>query len=138
MLKIVYYDRLYLMIGRNMNILLVEDDIDLLEFEEVVFKKNFKGSVVVTAKNGKEALELCQSQTFDIIVTDINMPIMNGFKFIENLETQCPNAFNKIYVVSGYFDNEKVSRKAITKYFHKPINYETLVTNIKDDLQSAA
>lgn len=117
-----------------MNILLVEDDIDLLEFEEFFFKNHFKDATIELAHNGQEALDHCSLKCFDIIITDINMPIMNGFKFIENLNARYPDNFKKLYVLSGCIANEALVNVNITHYFSKPVSYDSVLKRIESDL----
>jgi CheY-like chemotaxis protein len=120
-----------------MKILLVEDDADILEFEEFFFRKHFSNADVFVAGNGLEAFNLCTQHCFDFIVTDINMPIMDGFKFIEKISKECPNAFSKIYILSGCLANESNLPKdiKIAKFFSKPMSYESLTKDIELDLK---
>lgn len=120
-----------------MKILLVEDDSDILEFEEFFFQKHFDSATIYLAKNGLEALDLCSNNTFEFILTDINMPIMDGFKFIEKVSLDYPKSFTKMYVLSGCLSNEANQSKnsRINKFFSKPMNYELLTTEIEADLK---
>lgn len=120
-----------------MKILLVEDDSDILEFEEFCFQKYFNSAQIYLAKNGLEAFDLCKVNTFDFVLTDINMPIMDGFTFIEKVSKEYPNSFKKMYVLSGCLSNESYTNKnnRINKFFSKPMNYELLVVEIDEDLK---
>jgi CheY-like chemotaxis protein len=67
------------MIGSKINILIVDDDQDLLDLMVEIFdEKKFK---VITAHDGIEANFKFQNQDFDIIITDIRMPKMDGLAF---------------------------------------------------------
>ena len=46
------------------------------------------GAIVTIAHNGKEALDLCLKNDFDLILSDIEMPVMDGFEFIKECNTQ--------------------------------------------------
>ena len=59
-------------------ILWADDEIDLLR-PYVLFLEE-KGYEVVTTTNGKDAVELCQKETFDIIFLDENMPGLSGLE----------------------------------------------------------
>ncbi len=66
----------------SFNILLVEDNQDMMDYISDTLSKlgNIK-----KAKNGKEALNLLDSFTPDIIITDLMMPVMGGQELVENL-----------------------------------------------------
>lgn len=48
-------------------------------------------AAVYEASNGKDALHVVEQQALDLILSDINMPVMNGLEFVENLQ-KVPNA----------------------------------------------
>ena len=62
----------------GMRVLLVEDDLFNQAVTREVLKK--QGCEVVTASNGREAVELFRNQTFDLVLTDIQMPEVDGFE----------------------------------------------------------
>ena len=63
-----------------MNILIVDDNTNNLYLLEVLFRSN--GYQVATARNGIEALEKLHGTPFDGIISDILMPIMDGFRLV--------------------------------------------------------
>jgi len=65
-------------------ILLVEDDTDLCFAYELILKH--EGYDVIVARNGQEALDVLTSHQPHLILLDIFMPIMDGRKFLEELE----------------------------------------------------
>lgn len=64
-------------------ILIVEDNIDLTDAYELVFKK--EGFDIRVVYDGKQAEEMLESFSPDVILLDIMMPQMNGFEFLKNL-----------------------------------------------------
>lgn len=79
--------------------------------------------VVGEAKNGKEGLEIIADVKPDIIVLDINMPVMNGLEMIERL----PYQIYSYIVVSGYseFDYaKKAIRLNVSDYLVKPLDHK--------------
>ncbi|WP_353093330.1 response regulator [Tissierella praeacuta] len=81
-------------------------------------------SVVGTAQDGEEALQLINIYQPEIILMDINMPFMNGLEVIEKTREIDPNA--KIIIISGY-DQFEYAQKALDlgvfSYLLKPIQY---------------
>jgi DNA-binding response OmpR family regulator len=57
-------------------VLVIDDELHIRRVVEVKLKK--RGYRVITAKNGRQGLDLIHSQQPDAVVTDINMPLMNG------------------------------------------------------------
>ena len=64
-------------------ILIVEDVPNVLELLEVTLR--FKGYAVITARNGEEALEVIAQTRPVLIITDILMPKMDGYAFVQKL-----------------------------------------------------
>lgn len=67
---------------------------------------SLKGYAVVTAKDGSEAIKLLQSQSVDLVLTDLMMPNVNGRELLQNMATLFPE-IPKI-VLSGYGTNEDI------------------------------
>lgn len=65
------------------NVLFVEDDGELREVIGTILEEFFQN--VYLAKDGEDALEVFKNNHCDIVITDIHMPKMNGFKLIENM-----------------------------------------------------
>lgn len=88
--------------------------------------------IVGTARNGIEALELCQTHVPDLVMSDIRMPLMDGITFVQNLREI--NETCKVLMVTGYQDFEyarSLMRYGVSDYILKPINYEELENCIR-------
>jgi len=64
-------------------ILIVDDSPSLRQMVEMALKS--AGYNVTAAKDGQEALDICKSRSFDFVLTDQNMPRMDGLTLIKNL-----------------------------------------------------
>src|SRR6266508_6813983 len=64
-------------------LLIVEDDPDILELLETTLK--FRGYRVITARNGREGLEVVKKQHPAIVIADIMMPKLDGFGLVHRL-----------------------------------------------------
>jgi DNA-binding response OmpR family regulator len=74
---------------RKDRILWADDEMDLLS-PYILFLEE-KGYEVATATNGKDAVELCQKETFDIIFLDENMPGLSGLETLALIKEIDPN-----------------------------------------------
>lgn len=90
-----------------------------------------QGHEIVQAENGQEGFELFSSSPFDLIITDINMPVMNGFEFSEKVRSgDSPAADIPIIVLSTEFSDEVKERGrniGVNAWMVKPAEEEKLV-----------
>ena len=93
-------------------------------------KYGFK--IVGEAENGKEALEVIEATCPDVIITDIEMPFMDGLELSKITREKYPTV--KIVILTG-FDEFKYAQSAIelevVEYILKPVSSEGLITTIK-------
>ncbi|MFA9397892.1 MAG: response regulator [Clostridiaceae bacterium] len=112
---------------------LVADDI--LETRKVICKmidmEEEKISIVGEASNGKEVLELIPKVKPDVVLMDINMPILNGLEATEMISKQFPKVTVIIMSVQG--ENEYLKKAMFCgakEYIVKPFNFEMLINTI--------
>lgn len=92
------------------------------------------GFSVVQAEDGVHGLEVLESETPDVIVTDINMPRMDGFGFIEGVRRHEKHRAVPILVLTTESDSEKkdrARRAGATGWIVKPFNPVKLVDAIR-------
>lgn len=108
----------------SLKILLIDDEERVPQGMRVILEEIMDGfQLSATAKNGEQALDLLEFQEFDIIITDIRMPVMNGVDFIKRVRVRLPNI--PIVVLSGHDDYEYLRvaiQYGITDYLKKPVN----------------
>jgi len=69
-----------------LNKILIVDDSKLIHSMYRLVLKRYEGCIIIDAMNGLEALEaLSRENDFDLILLDINMPVMNGLQFMEKI-----------------------------------------------------
>ena len=111
---------------KRLGVLLVDDEIMIREGFKRLFDWETHGCEVVgEAVGGMEALAKIDALVPDIVIMDINIPIMNGLKVIELARMKHPDM--AFVVVSGYDDFSycrEALRLKITDYILKPVNYE--------------
>jgi HD-like signal output (HDOD) protein len=81
---------------------------------------------VITAPSGEEGVKLLQSRKFDVVVTDLTMPNMDGLRFLGHVVKYQPDCAR--IIISGYADRLKVARCLFVghRYFSKPCNVPEL------------
>jgi signal transduction histidine kinase/ActR/RegA family two-component response regulator len=117
----------------NLHILVVEDSkVNQLLIKKILTKKNW---VVETANNGKEALEKLEKEEYDLILMDIQMPVMDGYeasKIIREKEkiTQKHIPIIALTANATEEDQRKSIEVGMDEYLTKPIKSESLYLNI--------
>lgn len=116
-------------------ILWADDEIDLLK-PHIMFLKN-KGYAVVTVNNGHDALELVESQHFDLIILDENMPGLTGLETLSRVKQIAPHIPVVMITKSEEENimNQAVGNK-IADYLIKPVNPNQILLSIKKNLHS--
>jgi signal transduction histidine kinase len=122
--------------AKDSELLIVEDETILAKIIEKAFSSYFAN--IVTAKNGQEALEKYKDNCgFDIIVTDINMPVMNGLELCKAI--RCLNKEQSIIVLSGLSDEShfiEFIELGVDSFMLKPFEFNKLASKMLTILQS--
>lgn len=110
---------------RRMKVLVVEDDGPTRTALSRLIRQT--GADVFTARDGEEGLGQMLSQRFDILLTDLRMPVMDGIEMLQHVmklpDTRRPQ---RIIAISGEYDRG-VLRGAPVAFMQKPFNIDTLL-----------
>jgi len=90
-----------------------------------------EGHLVFTAQTGKEALDEIEKSTFDLILLDYNLPVLNGREVLANLEKV--NSQIPIFLISGLsgnIENEIEQYKLVKKVIGKPFNIQEICDEV--------
>ena len=120
-------------IDTNKKILLVEDNELNYEIAKTVLEE--AGFRVDGASNGKEAVDKASDNTYDVILMDIQMPIMDGYEATKELR-KLGNRTPIIAMTANAFseDRKKAKEVGMDGYISKPIDVNTLVSTIMNIL----
>jgi len=117
----------------GLNVLVVDDEIDALELIKIFLETS--GAQVSTAQSVSEALENIKQSAPDVIVSDIGMPGVNGYEFIENVRRLAPEKGGKIPAIAltAYARNEdrlEALRYGFQTHIAKPVEMNELITTV--------
>ncbi len=125
------------------NILIVEDEKFVRQgIKTMIERSGFCSGEIVECKNGLEALEAVKMRKFNLILTDIKMPNMDGLTFIKNIKEQAASTAY-IVIISGYDDFSfavEAMRYGAREYLLKPIereNFYSMLKNIKEEIEAS-
>jgi signal transduction histidine kinase len=111
---------------KDLNILWVDDDSLIRDIaEEMLEVLEHKGKIV---QNGEKALELLKNESFDLVVTDIGMPGMNGWDLADKIREEFNDKI-KIIALTGWGDqisDEKRKQHGVSELLSKPFKIEQL------------
>ena len=113
-------------------ILAVDDERHIVRLVEVNLQR--AGYEVVTAYDGKEALEKVKTENPDLVVLDVMMPFMDGFEVLRNLKANPETAEIPVIMLTAKAQDADVFRgwqSGVDCYLTKPFNPMELLTFVK-------
>jgi two-component system alkaline phosphatase synthesis response regulator PhoP len=113
-------------------ILAVDDERHIVRLVEVNLQR--AGYEVVTAYDGREALEKVQSENPDLVVLDVMMPYMDGFEVLKNLKADPATAEIPVIMLTAKAQDADVFKgwqSGVDCYLTKPFNPMELLTFVK-------
>ncbi|WP_334057457.1 ATP-binding response regulator [Polaribacter sp. P097] len=118
----------------NKKILVTDDNkINILVLKKILEKEN---AIIDEACNGLEAVEATKSKKYDLIIMDLNMPVMSGEKAIANIRKLDKDIPIIIITASNSYDLEDFKNQNISYTIRKPFVPKELLQNIKKALSN--
>jgi CheY-like chemotaxis protein len=119
-------------------IMVIDDEQVVLKYLKKVLERH--GYNTITAENGKESLQILENQQDppDLIISDINMPEMDGYSFYETLTQDLRWRFIPFVFASGlsHPDDIRLAKKlGVDDYLTKPINVEDLLAVVEGKIK---
>ncbi len=122
----------------NKRLLLIDDDPNLILLVKDYLE--FRGYEVITAENGREALEILDNEVPDMIICDVMMPEMDGYAFVEHVRQDSRTSWIPVLFLSAKGqsqDRVKGLNQGADVYMVKPFEPEELVAQVESSLKQA-
>ena len=117
-------------------ILIVEDDLKSLKLFRDLLQAT--GYAILEATNGKKAVELAREKKPDLILMDIQMPVMDGFEATKILNADGDTENIPIIALTSYAmknDKEKIREAGCNGYISKPIDTKEFLKKVAEYLR---
>jgi two-component system CheB/CheR fusion protein len=117
----------------GLTILLVDDMADLVNSFKMLLE--MEGATVLTAMTAKEGLKMLAENEIELLISDISMPDMDGYRFIEEVRKQPKYADIPAIALSGLGrakDAKRASEAGFTVHMSKPVSIPMLIKTAKD------
>ncbi len=115
----------------NFKILIAEDE--EITLKHLIYSLQKEGYKVAGVRNGREALERIEGAHFDVLVTDIRMPEMNGIELLDRVREKAPEV--EVLVITGFGSIGSAvdaMRKGAYDYITKPFDLDELIHRVKN------
>ncbi len=119
----------------KINILIVDNDTLLIKVLADFLSKDSRFNVL-TALNGKEALEIVEKHKVELVITDLKMPVMDGIELLSTLQKDIPNIKAIILTAHSNIDSYiETMELGAHEYLNKPVDLHLLKEVINKLLQ---
>jgi CheY-like chemotaxis protein len=113
-------------------VLVVEDDPTVRGTLALILES--EGYVIATAANGRDALAIMAGQPPDVVLLDLQMPIMTGWELIEACRSDSATCHLPLIVMSAVYDRTHVGLGDVQAFLPKPFGIDQLLDVLKDAL----
>ncbi len=118
------------------NRVLIAEDSSVIQnlVKKILEFQNFE---ITAVKNGEQVLQMLQKEPFDIILLDINMPVMDGMESVKAIRALSDKDKAKVPVVAitgnaRNYSEEEFKEAGFNEVLMKPLNFDKLVMVVKD------
>jgi len=113
------------------DIVVLEDEQDSLEVAEIILSEY--GAVVHTASNGKDGLEVVRQAKPRFVISDLSMPIMDGWGFISGMRADSTLSSIPVIALTAHAmvgDRERAIAAGFHNYLTKPLTVDTFMADL--------
>lgn len=111
-------------------LLLVDDDPEILNILRDMLR--LKGHRVVATNDGEKALELIDAGKFDLVLTDLGMPVVSGWEIAKR--TKAKNSKTPVVMITGWgaqYEEEDLAGRGVDLMLAKPLSWDKLLSSIE-------
>ncbi len=119
-------------IDKKIKILVVEDNKDLRDYIGQIVSENYS---VTFAEDGVQGLKMLDTQNIDLVISDVMMPKMDGFKFCQSIKTQIETSHIPVILLTALTSVENTTNgleKGADAYISKPFDDKVLMSQINN------
>ncbi|MCL6260970.1 response regulator [Aquiflexum sp. TKW24L] len=121
----------------NKKVLVAEDSSVIINLTKNVLL--FEKYQITAVKNGKQVLDKLLIEDFDLILMDINMPVMDGIectKAIRSLEDKSKSGIPIVAITGNYknYTMDDFKKAGLNDYIQKPLDYDLLLATVRKHL----
>ncbi len=121
-------------IGKDLNILIVDDEPNIRRVLEVIFLK--EGFKVLTAENGRKAIEIANTEHVDVLISDLIMPDLTGVEVLSQIKNIHPSCAAIIVTAYGTIRSAvEATRAGAFDYLQKPFDVDEVRLMVKKALE---
>ena len=117
-------------------ILVVDDDPVIRFLISDAFHICKTGCTVRTARNGAEAVQVLRSVPVDFILTDLEMPVMNGYELLSYVKRNHPDIPFLVMTGATTIEEERMCAFGVTQHIAKPFNVLDLVQRVMSSIDN--
>lgn len=122
--------------GSLLTMLVVDDDADMRTYISDCLHDHFGNIHVLVSENGQAAFDLLSHIKPSVLITDLNMPVMNGLELIANIQSTFSDWSVPVLIISGKdqhpANDQKVRSLSNWDVLKKPFSEETLIHSIQN------
>jgi CheY-like chemotaxis protein len=118
------------------NILVLDDNRDILDALSTRLCYYLKGCNILTASDGAQGKEILKSRSIDLILTDLSMPVVNGYMLIEHVKKHYPSI--PVCVMTASCSPHIIQRlqaMGVGRWIEKPFQFDKLAQMIAAELK---
>ncbi len=117
-------------------LLIVDDEVSMCEFLEIILQKN--GYQVSSRQSARAAIKDLETGTFDLVISDINMPEMSGLELLQLIKEKSPST--EVIMITAYASTDtaiQAMKRGAYDYIIKPFNNDEILLTIEKALKNS-
>ena len=116
-------------------ILVIEDNLDMRELVHLYLTR--EGFTVITASDGREGLYLATAERPDLIISDINMPNLDGLELVAQLRAhpEFKDLPIIVFTAFGFVERDNAIKAGADRAIDKPMEFEALIEDVNELLE---